>query len=106
MQLLMNSPNLLDSAAARRIPEIGRLAGAYTSAQNQQVRVVPNIGGQLLRNALSVAGQVSREGMFRRMSRNFSSICFKILIVCMNYRRQLEGIPHTVLIFNLSLLWN
>ena len=59
MQLLMNSPNLLSSAAARRIPEIGQLARAYTSAQNQQIRVVQYIGGQLLRNALSAAGQVS-----------------------------------------------
>ena len=61
LQLLINSPNLLNSAAAQRIPEIRQIAEAYTATQNQQGRVVQDADGQLLRNALSVVGQVSAD---------------------------------------------
>ena len=59
MQLLINSPNLLNSA--QRILEIRQLSQAYTATQNRQGRVVQNANGQLLRNVLSSAGQVSAD---------------------------------------------
>lgn len=57
MQLLMNAPNLLNSDAARRIPQVVQLSQAYAATQTQQGRVVQNADGQLIRNALVSVGQ-------------------------------------------------
>ncbi len=57
MQLLLNSPNLLASPAAQRIPEVQQIARAYAVARGAQERVVRGVNGQLIRNALQTVGR-------------------------------------------------
>lgn len=92
MQLLMNSPNLLASMAALRIPEVQQIAQAYTATKNAGERVVRGFDGQLIRNALHAAGRVHPDSV-QEDAAEFFEYLFEVPHSLYHLQETVQGVP-------------